>query len=126
MTFFLSPGNFKRGVFGADNSKIRGPSPEMPQTGSPLAKGGLVSKPQIKGGQWPGPKINAAKFPQDNPPPPPPQYFSIGRCLTWLRSSLLCRADIGHWVGYLNKYFEFDIRNFDKWLEGMLPEACSK
>jgi hypothetical protein len=29
----------------------------------------------------------------------------------------------GYWVGCLNKFFEFDIRNSDQWLRKMLPEA---
>jgi hypothetical protein len=42
-TFFLSPGDFSGGVFGVGNAKTRGSSPEMPKTGSPLAKGELVA-----------------------------------------------------------------------------------
>jgi hypothetical protein len=38
---FLSPGDFSGGVFGVENAKTPGSSPEIPKTGSPLAKGEL-------------------------------------------------------------------------------------
>jgi hypothetical protein len=42
-TFFLIPGRFQWGAFsGVENAKMWGSSPEMPKTGSPLAKGELI------------------------------------------------------------------------------------
>jgi hypothetical protein len=40
--FFKSPGDFSGDVFGVENTKTRGSSSEMPQTGSPLAKDKLA------------------------------------------------------------------------------------
>ena len=40
---FFNPRGISVGAFsGVENAKIRGPSPEMPKTGSPLAKGELT------------------------------------------------------------------------------------
>jgi hypothetical protein len=40
--FFESPGGFSGGVFGVENAKTRVSGPEIPKTGSPLAKGELM------------------------------------------------------------------------------------
>jgi hypothetical protein len=41
-TFFFNPRGISVGAFsGVENAKMWGLSPEMPKTGSPLAKGGL-------------------------------------------------------------------------------------
>jgi hypothetical protein len=41
-TFFLNPREISVGAFsGVENAKMWGSSPEMPKTGSPLAKGEL-------------------------------------------------------------------------------------
>jgi hypothetical protein len=43
--FFFNPREISVGAFsGVENAKMWGSSPEMPKTGSPLAKGGLVPK----------------------------------------------------------------------------------
>jgi hypothetical protein len=40
--FFFNPREISVGAFsGVENAKMRGSSPEMPKTGSPLAKGKL-------------------------------------------------------------------------------------
>ena len=40
--FFFNPREISVGAFsGVENAKMWGSSPEMPKTGSPLAKGGL-------------------------------------------------------------------------------------
>jgi hypothetical protein len=48
-TFFFNFRAVSVGAFsGVENAKMRGSSPEMPKTGSPLAKGELLRRPGLK------------------------------------------------------------------------------
>ena len=62
--FFFNPREISVGAFsGVENAKMRGSSPEMPKTGSPLAKGELTAL--AKRGEIPVFCLTAPGFPKN-------------------------------------------------------------